>query len=314
MIPYVLRRSFQMVPVVILVSISVFAILRLVPGDPAEVAAGENASQERVEEIREDLGLDRPIYQQYVDWVVDLAHRDLGVSYQRGVPVTRLLAVAIPPTLELAAFAYPLAVVVGVPLGAIAGMRPKSLFDWAMSVWTVAAISLPGFVLATLLLWVFAVELGWLPAAGRVSLIESPPESLRRTVLPAIALAVAEAAVITRFTRTAVAQVYREDFVRTARAKGLTERRVMVRHALRNALIPVITLGALQLGQLLSGAVLVEQVFTRPGMGRLMVEAVQNRDYAVVQGGLLVLVLGFLSLSLLADIAYGVADPRLRRR
>lgn len=314
MITHLLNRVLQMVPVVVLVSIMVFAVLRLVPGDPAEVAAGENASPERVEEIRADLGLDRPIHLQYIDWIRALADLDLGTSYDRGLPVTRLLAVALPPTLELAILAYPMALLAGIPLGAIAGMRPGSAVDWVTSSWTVAAISLPGFVLATILLWIFAVELGWLPASGRVSLLESPAASLRRTLLPAVALAVGEAAVIARFTRTAVAQVYREDFVRTARAKGLPERRVMVSHALRNALIPVITLAALQLGQLLSGAVLIEQVFTRPGMGRLMVSAVQNRDYAVVQGGLLVLVLGYLAMSLIADIAYGFADPRLRRR
>jgi peptide/nickel transport system permease protein len=311
---YIVNRLLQAVPVLVLVSIIVFAVVRLVPGDAAEAAAGEDAPPERVAEIRAALGLDRPIPVQYLDWVTGALRGDLGTSLQRGIPVRRLLELSIPPTVELAAVAFPLAVIIGVPLGAVAGMRPGSPFDAVASAFSITAIALPGFVIASLLLWLFAVELNWLPAAGRVAILSNPLEGLRTALLPALALAIDRAAVLTRYTRTAVATVGRQDFVRTARAKGLAESAVLWRHALRNALLPVITISALQLGQLLSGAVVVEQVFTRPGMGREMVTAVLARDYPVVQGGLLVLVASFILVNLAADIAYAVIDPRVRQR
>lgn len=309
-----MNRIVQAGPVLFLVSVAVFLIVRLVPGDAAELSAGENAPPERVAEIRADLGLDRPLAIQYFHWVAGAAHGELGTSFEKGLPVSRLLWIAIPPTIELALIAYPLAVIVGIPLGAAAGMRPGSRIDFLASAWSVAAIATPGFVLASIMLWVFSIELGWLPASGRVSVLEHPVPGLRSAILPATTLAVGLSAVLTRFTRTAVAQVYRQDYVRTARAKGLAERVVLRRHALKNALIPVITIAALQMGHLLSGAVIVEQVFTRPGMGRLIVGAVQSRDYAVVQGGLLVLVAGFVFVNLAADIAYGFVDPKMRYR
>lgn len=314
MVTYVLGRVVQTIPVLFLVSVAVFLVVRLVPGDPAELSAGENAPPARVAEIRQDLGIDRPIATQYVDWVSRAVHGDLGMSFEKGLPVQRLLAIAIPPTIELALIAYPLALLVGIPLGAAAGMHPRSRLDTLASAWSVVAIATPGFVLASLLLWVFAVDLQWLPASGRVSVFSHPVGGMRTALLPAIALAVGLSAVLTRYTRTAISQVYRQDYVRTARSKGLTEKVVLRRHALKNALIPIITISALQLGQLLSGAVIVEQVFTRPGMGRLMVSAVQSRDYAVVQGGLLVLVGGYVFVNLVADLAYGFVDPRTRYR
>lgn len=314
MIAYVLSRVVQTLPVLFLVTVAVFLVVRLVPGDPAELSAGENAPPGRVEEIRRDLGIDKPIAEQYIDWLSRAVRGDLGMSFEKGLPVRRLLAIAIPPTIELAVIAYPLALLIGVPLGAVAGMNPRSRIDALASAWSVVAIATPGFVLASLLLWIFAVELQWLPASGRVSLFTNPIGGLRAATLPAFALAVGLSAVLTRYTRTAISQVYLQDYVRTARAKGLSEEIVLRRHALKNALIPIITIAALQLGQLLSGAVIVEQVFTRPGMGRLMVGAVQSRDYAVVQGGLLVLVGGYVFVNLLADLAYGFIDPRTKYR
>ncbi|MCC7366488.1 MAG: ABC transporter permease [Dehalococcoidia bacterium] len=313
MLSYAAGRLLQAVPVLFIVSLVVFVIIRLVPGDPAELAAGEEAPPAQVEAIREDLGLDRPLAVQYVQWVGAALQGDFGTSYDRGLPVRRLIAIALPPTVELAAIAYPLALAIGVPLGAVAGLRPGSRVDVVVSAVTVVAVAVPGFVLASVLLWVFAVQLGWLPASGRVPVLESPVRGLESAVLPAVSLAVAMAAVLARFTRTAVAQVCRQDYVRTARAKGLAERTVLWRHALRNALVPVITVASLQVGQLLGGAVIVEQVFTRPGMGRLMVNAIQVRDYAVVQGGLLVLVVAFVVVNLAADIACGLADPAVRQ-
>ncbi len=314
MAAYFVARLVHAIPVALLASLAVFLVVRLVPGDPAELVAGEDAPPERVAEIRRDLGLDRPMLSQYADWLGGLAHGDLGKSLQNGQPVGRLIKDALPPTVELAVVAYPLAVLIGVAIGGIAGMRPGTAWDWFASAYAGFGLAVPGFLLAILLLWLFAIETGWLPASGRVPLWEHPLAGLRSITLPAVSVAVGISAVLARYTRTAVVQCCGLDYVRTARAKGLAERSVFLRHTLRNGLLPVITIGALQVGQLLSGAVVVEQVFTRPGMGRLMVSAIQNRDYAVVQGGILVLVFIFIGVNLAADIAYGFADPRVRDR
>jgi len=312
MAAFISARIAQAIPVAFLASIAVFMVVRLVPGDPAELVAGEEAPPERVAQIRHDLGLDRPVIEQYADWLTGLLQGDLGVSLQNGQPVSRLLKDALPPTIELAAVAYPIALLAGIAIGGLAGMRPGSPWDWFATVYAGACLAIPGFLLAILLLWFFAIGLGWLPASGRISIIQDPAGGLRTIALPAVSLALGISAVLARYTRTAVVHASSLDFVRTARAKGLGERAVFARHALRNALLPVITVGALQVGHLLSGAVIVEQVFTRPGMGRLMVTAIQHRDYTVVQGGILVLVLIFIGVNLAADIAYGIADPRVR--
>lgn len=314
MATYIFARLAHALPVAVLASLAVFLVVRIVPGDPAELVAGEDAPPERVNEIRRDLGLDRPMLVQYVAWLRSLADGDLGSSLQNGQPVMRLIRDALPPTVELAVVAYPLAVLIGVAVGGVAGMRPGSRWDWFATAYAGFGLAVPGFLLAILLLWFFAIETGWLPASGRVPLWEDPVAGARTIALPAVSVAVGISAVLTRYTRTAVVQCCGLDYVRTARAKGLAERSVFLRHTLRNGLLPVITIGALQVGQLLSGAVVVEQVFTRPGMGRLMVSAIQNRDYAVVQGGILVLVFIFIGVNLAADIAYGLADPRVRDR
>ena len=309
---YIAARLAQAVPVAFIASLAVFLVVRLVPGDPAELVAGEDAPPERVTEIRHDLGLDRPVLEQYADWAGGLFRGDLGISLQNGQPVSRLLGDALPPTVELAVVAYPVALVLGIAIGGLAGMRPGSPWDWFATAYAGLCLAVPGFLLAILLLWFFAISLGWLPASGRESILADPLGGLRTVALPAASLAFGISAVLVRYTRTAVVQAQSLDFVRTARAKGLGERAVFMQHALRNALLPIITVGALQVGHLLSGAVVVEQVFTRPGMGRLMVHGIQHRDYPVVQGGILVLVAIFIGVNLAADIAYGLADPRVR--
>lgn len=313
MITYIAARISQSLPVLLLASVAVFLVVRLVPGDAAELAAGENAPPSRVAEIRADLGLDQPLPVQYGRWLSRVARGDLGTSFDKGLPVQRLIRLALPPSVELTLLAFPLALMIGVPVGALAGLRPRSPVDWLASGWAVLALGVPGFVVATLALWLFAVQLDWLPASGRIALFTDPLGGLRTGILPAVSLALAPAAVLARFTRTSVSQVQRLDYVRTARAKGLAEQRVLWRHMLPNALVPLITVSTLQLGQMLTGAVVIEQVFTRPGMGRLMLAAVQNRDYPVVQGGLLVLVIIFVAVNLAADVAYGLVDPRMRR-
>ncbi len=314
MIGYLLGRIAQAIPVLFLASIAVFLVLRLVPGDPADAIAGEDASPQEVDAIREELGLKDPLPVQYGRWIADLARGDLGTSVRTGVPVRRLLSLSLPPTIELAVASYVIAVLVGIPLGTIAGVRPRSAWDWMLSFYTIGTLGVPNFLLGVLLLWGFAVKLGWFPASGRVAFTDDPVESLKYLVLPASALGSGLAAVLARYTRTTVQEAMGQDYIRTARAKGLGGRDVVVRHALRNSLIPVVTIMALQVGQILAGAVVIERVFTRPGLGRLVVDAILNRDYLIVQSTLIILVVIFVGVNLVADIAYGVLDPRVRRR
>lgn len=313
MVAFVVRRLLQGIPVLILASIAVFLILRLVPGDPATSLAGPDATPERVAEIRGQLGLNDALPVQYFRWVGQLLRGDLGTSI-RGIEVSRLLKDSMPSTLELAVAAYLFAILLGIPLGVMAGANPRSGWDWALSFFTLISIGIPSFLTGILLLWLFGVQLGWLPTSGRVSLLSNPGQSIEHLILPAYALGGNLAAVLGRYTRTSVAEVMGQDYVRTARAKGLAGRQVVVNHALRNSLVPIVTITALQIGAVLAGAVVVEQVFTRPGMGRLVVEAIQNRDYVVVQSTLVVLVTIFVLVNLSADLAYGFLDPRIRRR
>jgi peptide/nickel transport system permease protein len=314
MLGYIAGRLMQAAPVLLLSSIAVFLVLRLVPGDPAVTLAGDNATPERLQEVREQLGLTDSWPAQYVRWVGNLLHGDLGVSYRARQSVGRLLKQALPPTIELALAAYPVALLIGIPLGVLAGVRPRSLWDWTLSGYTLVAIGIPNFLLGIVLLYVFAVRLGWLPTSGRANFLEDPLQSLRHLALPALALGSGLAAILARYTRTAVTEVMGHEYIRTARAKGLPGSTVIVRHALRNALIPVVTIAALQVGNLLAGAVVVEQVYTRPGLGRLVVEAILSRDYLIVQSALVVLVAIFVAVNLAADLAYGFLDPRVRHR
>jgi peptide/nickel transport system permease protein len=300
--------------VLLLSSIAVFMVLRLVPGDPADAIAGQDATPARVAEIRVQLGLDKSIPEQYFRWLGDLSRGDMGTSLHNGLPVSHLLKISLPPTLELAVVAYAIALSIGIPLGILAGAKPRSLWDWLLSAYTLVTIGIPGFLSGILLLWIFAVDLGWFPASGRVAFTEDPVDSLQHLALPAFALGSGLAAVLARYTRTAVSEVMGHDYIRTAKAKGLSQQVVVLRHALRNSLIPIVTVAALQVGGVMAGAVVVEQVFTRPGMGRLVVESIQNRDYLVVQSALVVLVSIFVFVNLAADITYGFLDPRVRRR
>ncbi len=314
MLAYVFARVLQAIPVLVLASIGVFLMLRLVPGDPAELLAGQDATDEDVVRIRAQLGLNDSLPEQYIGWLSDIFRGDMGVSFARGQPVSRMLRSAIPPTLELTVASYVVAVVIGIPLGILGGIRPRSGWDWTLSGYTLITIGIPGFVFGILMLWIFSVRLDWFPTFGQVSIVDDPLSSLHHLALPAIATGAGVAAVLARYTRTTIAEVMGNDFVRTARAKGLTESHVVVRHALRNSMIPVVTVMALQVGGLLGGAVIVEQVFTRPGLGRLMVNAIQARDYLVVQSTLIILVTVFIGANLTADIAYGFLDPRVRGR
>jgi peptide/nickel transport system permease protein len=309
---YVIRRLLEGVPVLILASIFVFGLLHLVPGDPAANLAGPDASDEDVEIIREQLGLDEPVVQQYLTWVGDALTGDLGTSFRNSRPVASLVEAALWPTLELTIVAFAIELVLGITLGVMAGTRLRSAWDWGLSAFTIVGIAVPHFVMGLALLYVVSFRFGWLPIGGRVSILDDPVEAVRYLALPALVLGLTGGAVLARFVRTSVSQVMNQDYIRTSRAKGLRERAVVIRHALRNGLVPVVTVMALQFAGLLTGSVVVESVFSRPGIGRLVVGAIQARDYPVVQGALLLLVVVFITINLLADLMYGLLDPRIR--
>ncbi|MCY4391611.1 MAG: ABC transporter permease [Chloroflexi bacterium] len=314
MAPFIVNRLVQTIPILFLGTVLAFLVLRLIPGDPALVIAGEEATAEDLYAIREQLGLHDSWPEQYIRWLGDLVSGDLGYSFTSGLSVNRLFTINFPPTIELGIAAYAFAILVGIPLGILGGVKPRSFWDWLLSGYTMVAVGVPSFVFGIILLWIFAAELGWFPSHGRVSFLDNPVDSLHHLALPVIALAMPISAVLARYTRTTITDVVGQDFVRTARSKGLGESTVIVRHALRNSLIPVITIMALQVGELLTGVVIIEAVFTRPGFGRVVVEAIQRLDYLVVQTVLVVLVVIFVTVNLLADIIYGFVDPRVRVR
>lgn len=309
---YIIRRILLTIPTLILASMAIFLLLRLIPGDPASLVAGADATPEQVQAVRRDLGLNRPLPVQYVEWLGRILRGDFGRSLIGKYDVWQQVKRAYPATIELTLAAALLALAVALPLGLLAALHPRSWLDRAISAFNALAIGVPNFWLGILLILIFALHFPILPPGGRVPLDEDAIAGLKSLVLPTVTLASGLAAVLTRFIRSAMLEVLSEDYVRTARAKGLRANAVVRRHALRNALIPVITVLGIQLGRLLGGAVIVEAVFAWPGMGRLVVQAITSRDYIVVQGTLLLLVTVFILINLLVDIAYGFIDPRVR--
>lgn len=312
MFALIARRLLQLIPTVIIVSMMIFGLQQLLPGDPATIMAGEERDPEVIEQIRKQYRLDQPIPLQYVYWIKGVVSGDLGESMRLKEPVSRLVAQKLPVTLQLATMAMLIAILIGVPAGIISAVKKGTAWDYLVNVISLWGISTPNFWLGILMIFLFSVHLGWLPASGYVSPFEDPWQSLKTTIMPAFVLGNSIAGVLMRHTRAAMLQALSSDYVRTARAKGLGEKRVILAHAMRNALTPVITLGALEFGTLLSGAVLTEQIFTIPGFGKLIVDAVFNRDYAVVQGVVLVTSATYILLNLLADIGYILVNPRLQ--
>ena len=312
MFAYLVRRIASIVPTLIFVSMLIFGLQQLLPGDPAIVLAGEDRDPNVVAYLREKMHLDEPLPVRYLYWIKGVLHGDLGESLRMQKPVLELILEKLPVTMELAAFAIVIALVIGVPAGIISAVKRNTAWDYGANAVALWGLSTPNFWLGIMMILLFSVTLGWLPASGFVSPFENLKANLAALVMPAFVLGNAIAAVLMRHTRSAMLQVLSSDYVRTARAKGLGERSVILKHALRNALIPVITLGALELGTLLSGAVLTEQVFTIPGFGKLIVDAVFNRDYAVVQGVVLFTATAYIVLNLLADLAYVVVNPQIR--
>jgi peptide/nickel transport system permease protein len=312
MFAYVVRRIAQIVPTLAFVSMLIFGLQQLLPGDPAVVLAGEERDPNVVAYLHKKLHLDEPLPMRYLYWIDGVLHGDLGESLRLQKPVLALILEKLPVTIELACLAILIAVAIGIPAGIVSAVRRNSAWDYAANVVALWGLSTPNFWLGIMLILLFSVTLGWLPASGFVSPFENLKDNLAALIMPAFVLGNAIAAVLMRHTRSAMLQVLSSDYVRTARAKGLPERGVILKHALRNALIPVITLGALELGTLLSGAVLTEQVFTIPGFGKLIVDAVFNRDYAVVQGVVLFTASAYITLNLVADIAYVIVNPQIR--
>lgn len=293
-------------------SIVVFAFMAVLPGDPARVALGVNASDTAVQQMQEQFGLDRPLVVRYVDWVHGLATFDLGTSYVSRAPIAPQVTDRLLVTMWLVLTAMLIAVVVAIPVGTVMAVRHRRLSGLVLSALSQVGVAVPAFLAGILLITVFAVKLGWLPANGWTPPAEDPGQFLRQLVLPAVSLGVVQAAVLTRYVRSSVLDVLREDYLRTARAKGLGPTQALLRHGLRNAAVPVVTVLALQLATLLIGAVVVERVFVIPGLGSLLLDSVSNRDLIMVQDVVMILVVAVLFVNFVVDLLYVVIDPRLR--
>ena len=313
MTSYLVKRLISVLPTLLLVSMLIFGLQQLLPGDPAKILAGEEQDPNVVAYLTAKLHLDEPLPVRYGYWIAGVVQGDFGESVRTQSPVLSLILQKLPVTAELAFLAMCVAVLIGIPAGIASAVRRGTVWDYAANVFALWGLSTPNFWLGILMIMLFSVHLGWLPASGFVSPSQDLMANLASMAMPAFVLGNAIAAVLMRHTRSAMLQVMQSDYVRTARAKGLDERTVILKHALRNALTPIITLVALELGTLLSGAVLTEQVFTIPGFGKLILDAVFNRDYAVVQGVVLFTATTYIMLNLMADMAYFWVNPRLRR-
>jgi peptide/nickel transport system permease protein len=301
---FLVRRIVLTIPVLLGVATLVFSLIHLIPGDPVQSMLGDGASPESVNELRSRLGLDRPLYVQYMSFLNGVAHGNLGTSLRTSEPVTAAIANRLPATFELAAAAMLVAVVIAIPLGVIAAAGAGTFVDHLATTLALVGISMPNFWLGPLLAIVFAVELGWLPVSGR--------GSLAQLVLPAVTLGAPLAAVLARMTRASVIDELRELYVTAARARGVSKARAVLKHAFRNSLIPIVTVLGLQLGAVLTGAVITETIFAWPGVGRLLIQSIGFRDYPLVQGCILLIALTYVSMNLLTDLAYGLLDPRIR--
>jgi peptide/nickel transport system permease protein len=316
MLRFLLRRLLAVLPVLFVVSLVVFLILRLAPGDPAAVIAGNSATNEDIAKIQVQLGLDRPIPVQYGIWMGNVFRGDLGFSYYLNKPVTELIAQRVEPTLSLAFGTVILAILIAVPLGTLAAWRMGGWLDRLLSGFSVAGFSVPVFVIGYLLIYLFAMRLEWLPVQGYKSLsgpsAAGPWAWMRQLILPWMTLAMIYVALIARVTRASVSEALTEDYIRTARAKGITESAVLLRHALANAAVPIVTVVGIGIALLIGGVVVTETVYAIPGLGSLTVDAVLNRDFPVIQGLVLLFSVSYVLINLLVDLSYLVLDPRIR--
>ena len=314
MVEFLVRRAFISAVTLLLISVIVFTGVRMIPGDPARVLGGTDADAAGLEEIREKYGLNDPVPVQYMRWLALAVRGDLGESIRTRTSVAWTVAIKAPITLELACLSLLVAIAIAIPAGVIAAVRRNTPWDVLASGISLCGVSVPNFWLGIMLILLVSVRLGWLPASGFVPLAEDPVANVKRMLMPALVLGTGLAAVLMRQTRNAMIEVLSADYVRTARAKGLAQAAVVVRHALRNGLIPVVTILGLQMGALMSGAVVTEQIFVLPGFGRLIVEAVFTRDYPLVQGVVLITASSYVLINLLVDVSYTVLNPRIRIR
>lgn len=312
MLSFIARRFLIAIPTLVLVSVFVFFLQKLLPGDPALVLAGEERDPETLAFIREKYHLNEPIHVQYLLWVAGMVQGDFGISLRTNQPVLDLIGAKLPVTIQLAVMAMVFAMLIGIPAGILSAVKKGTVTDYAANVVALSGLSIPNFWLGIMLIMLVSVNLGWLPASGYESPFVDPLRSLETMIMPSFVLGTALAATLMRHTRSAMLGVLKADYVRTARAKGLNERVVVLKHAFRNALLPIVTLSALLFGELLAGAVLTEQIFTIPGFGKLIVDAVFTRDYAVVQGVVMCTAAGFILMNLIADVLYFVLSPRMR--
>ena len=315
MTSYVLRRLAQMLPVLLIASFAIFAMIYAVPGGPVAIIVGENASAEEIAEVTRKFGFDRPMIVQYFDWLSRAITGDFGLSLHSRQPVLHLIGERLPATLQLALCAILVALAIGIPVAVASAIKPQSWFDRLLSGWSALALGVPTFWLGILLILLFAVELRWLPSASRhVPLWQSPGEALRSLALPAITLGTYVSGVLGRFLRASLIGEARADYVRTARAKGVPENRVVGLHIMRNALLPFVTIVGLMMANFIGGAVVTEAVFTYPGLGRLLIQAISTRDYPLIQGCILVILVAYMLINLTVDMLYAWIDPRIEYR
>lgn len=312
MIKYTIRRLILLLPVLLVVGILVFSLVHLAPGDPASVMLGSDATNEDILALRRELGLEDPFYVQFARWFGDILRLDLGDSFFLERPVSEALLDRAQPTVLLTVYSLTLAILIGVPAGIISAIKRNSLIDRMVMMVAISGVAIPPFVLGILLILVFAVSFGWLSAGGYADIRDDPIEHFKHMVMPAFSLGFSAAALLARLVRSAMLETLGEDYVRTARAKGIANRNVIIRHALRNALIPTVTIIGYTLGTLLGGAVVTETVFVIPGMGRLVVQSVLRRDFPVIQGAVMTIAVFYVLANLLVDILYIYIDPRIR--
>ena len=312
---YVLRRLLQMLPVLLIASFAIFAMIYAVPGGPVAVIVGENAGPEEIAAAIQRYGLDRPMVVQYFDWLGRAAMGDFGLSLHSRQPVLQLIGERLPATLQLALAAIFVALVIGIPVAIASAVKPNSWLDRLLSGWSALALGVPTFWLGILLILLFAVELRWLPSASRhVPFWESPIDALRSLALPAITLGTYVSGILARFLRASLIGEARADYVRTARAKGVPENRIVGFHIMRNALLPFVTIVGLMMANFIGGAVVTEAVFTYPGLGRLLIQAISTRDYPLIQGCILVILVAYMLINLTVDMLYAWIDPRIEYR
>lgn len=312
MVGVAFRRLLSAIPVLLIVSLISFGLMRLIPGDPAAAIAGVSATPAEIERLRRDLGLDQPIHLQLLDYYEKLARGDLGTSLLLGKGVFAATMDRLPVTLGLSLYAMVFTLLIGITSGIVAALRQNSWVDQAAMMFAMIGISVPNFFLGLLMIILFAVHLGWLPSGGYVAFGEDPFGWLASTTMPAFSLALLQAGLLARITRSSMLEVLRQDYIRTARAKGLPKRKVVLKHALSNALIPIVTVVGIIVSLLLSGAVVTESLFSLPGMGQLLTQSVLSRDYPMVQGGLLLVTTFLVMVNISVDVIYAVLDPRVR--